>query len=499
MNDEDPPFSSQVILELNQKFKTQWALGSAESLLAWDLEVNMPPKGSASRGVVLAEVSLLTQKQMSEIYPLLDKTDSKQGDLNDYEKGVVRILKRKQKFFTKIPPYLLERERKLAAEAYVIWRDARKRSDFKTFQPYLEKFIELKREEVDKLGYKGHPYNALLDQFEEDFTVEDADRMFAKLVPALKTILAKVQKSKYTVDSPLVEMSYDEDALAKTNRQLVEVLGMPKDKFRMDISAHPFEAPMSREDVRITTRYEGTDFRRSLFSVIHESGHAIYELQLNERLQFSPIGVAVSNGFHESQSRFWENVVGRSRGFIRLIRPVLQGNLNFVAPFSDEDLYYYFNLVRLGMIRVDADELTYNFHTALRYELEKKMIGGEVSASELPEIWNDKMEEYLGVRPLNDSEGILQDVHWSHGDIGYFPTYTVGNVIAGMIWHNIRKELSFEELIQSGDFNPVKKWLYVKIHKWGATYSPKELAEKSLGEPINPDRLIEYLKWKYES
>lgn len=266
----------------------------------------------------------------------------------------------------------------------------------------------------------------------------------------------------------------------------------------MDLSTHPFEANMARDDVRITTRYEGTDFRRALFSTIHESGHAIYELQIDEKLHFTPTGVAVSNGFHESQSRFWENVIGRSKEFVSLISPILQ-SLDFTASFSNEQLYYYFNLVKPGTIRVDADELTYNFHTALRYNLEKKVIGGEASASELPGMWNDAMEEYLGIVPPNDAQGVFQDVHWSHGDFGYFPTYTLGNVIAGMIWHNIRKDLPLEEKVRSGDFQPVKQWLFEKIHRWGATFAPKDLAVRSFGEPINSDRLIEYLEWKYNS
>jgi carboxypeptidase Taq len=498
MSSSASPFSSPIILELNQKYKTQWALRSAESLLGWDLEVNMPPRAATSRGVVLGEVSMLIQKQMAEIYSPLEKAEAREQDLNDYERGVVRILNRKKKFYTKIPPALLEEENKVAAEASVVWREARKRSDFKAFKPHLEKNIELKREEAETLGYEGHPYNALLDQYEEGLTVDDVDRMFSKLISALKSILARTQNSQFTAGSPLVERSYEVDAMSRINRKLVDILAMPKDRFRTDISTHPFEANMSRDDVRITTRYEGTDFKRALFSTIHESGHAIYELQIDESLQYSPIGTAVSNGFHESQSRFWENVIGRSREFIRLIRPMLQEDLDFLGPFSDEQLYHYFNQVKPGLIRVDADELTYNFHAALRYELEKKMIGGEVSASELPEMWNDTMEEYLGIRPKNDAEGILQDVHWSHGDFGYFPTYTLGNIIAGMIWHSLRKDLPFEEDIRTGEFDPVKIWLYEKIHRWGATFSPKELSVKSLGEPINPERLIEYLKWKYQ-
>ena len=265
-------FSNPLVLELNRKFTTVWALRSTGSILGWDLEVNMPPRGSTARGIVMGEVMILVQKQMTEIYPILEKAGEREGDLNDYEKGIVRVLKRTQKYFTRIPPSLLEREIQLAAEAFVIWRDARKKSDFKAFLPSLEKLVELKREEAEKLGYEDHPYNALLDQYEEGLTVADVDRMYSKLIPALKKIIGKMQNSKFTGNSPLVEKVMMYGSLSEVNRKLVDILGMPKERFRVDISAHPFETSISRDDVRITTRYEGTDFRRAVFSTIHESG-----------------------------------------------------------------------------------------------------------------------------------------------------------------------------------------------------------------------------------
>ena len=490
-------FRNPGVLEINQKYKTQWALQSAKDLLEWDLEVYLPPAGSSARGTVLAEVSLLMQKQMSDIYPMLDKLLD--GDLNNYEKGDARVLRRKRKYFTRIPPSLLERKSKTAAEATVAWRSARRNADFRAFEPYLDKSIEIAREEAEKLGYEKHPYDALLDQYEEGFTVDDADAMYSRLVPELKGILEKIQKqnSRFLEKSQLTTKSYGVPAMSEVNDRLIAMLGMPKDRFRVDISTHPFSQSMSRDDVRITTRYEGNDFKRALFSTIHESGHAIYELQIDEKLEYSPIGTAVSFGFHESQSRFWENVIGRSREFVSLLRPTLIEGLPFVSSFDDDQLYYYFNEVAPGVIRVDADELTYNFHTALRYDIEKKAISGELETSELPEIWNDTLEKYLGIRPANDAEGILQDVHWSHGSFGYFPTYTLGNVIAGMIWHDIRRDLALNERIRTGDFAPIKRWLYEKIHRWGSTFAPKELAVKAFGRSVTPDDLIEYLKAKF--
>ncbi|MDA4112115.1 MAG: carboxypeptidase M32, partial [Thaumarchaeota archaeon] len=445
-------FSAPGVVALNEKFKPIWALNSAGSLLGWDLEVNMPKMGAVARGIVAAEISLLEQKLMSDLYPFLEHADKAQGDLNDCEKGVIRVLKRKHKFYTKIPPSLLEAEQKISVESTVAWRAAREKSDFRAFKPYLEKTVAMKIEEAEKLGYEKHPYNALLDLYDEGLTVDDMDSLFSRLIPALKRILEKLRSDpSYISDSPLLEIRYDAESMKKVNEKLTDILGMPKDRFRMDISTHPFMEGIARDDVRITTRYEGKDFRSSMYSVVHESGHAIYELQIDEKLDYTALGRAVSNGFHESQSRFWENVVGRSRSFVSLVEPALRENLDFIAPYDKEQLYAYFNLVRPGLIRVDADELTYNFHIALRYELEKKLLDGKISPSDLPSIWSEMMDDYLGITPGNDAEGALQDVHWSSGSFGYFPTYTLGNIISGMIWHNIRKEIPLEDIVQKGE------------------------------------------------
>ncbi|MGI0079611.1 MAG: carboxypeptidase M32 [Nitrososphaerales archaeon] len=492
-------FSNPIIKELNEKFKPFWALKRSEALLGWDLEVNMPEKATESRGFIMGQIALLSQEHIARLYPTIDQA-SKLKDLNDYERGVLRVLEYLRKFYTRIPSSLLEEEQRVSVEATVVWREARKKSDFRAFLPHLEKIIGIKLQEADKLGYEKHPYDALLDLYEEGVTVEDMDAMFSRMIPALKRILEKVSsEKKFLSNHPLEEARYDTEALVRVNRKLTEILGLPKERSRMDISTHPFMTSISRDDVRITTRYLGYDFARSTFGTIHESGHAIYELQLNEKFEYTPIGNSASTGFHESQSRFWENIVGRSRAFVSLISPMLKENLSFLAPYSDEDLFRYFNVLKPQMIRIEADELTYNFHIALRYDLEKKLIAGKIVASELPSIWNDAMDEYLGIRPNDDAEGVLQDVHWGSGGFGYFPTYSLGNIIAGMIWYNMRKDVDLDQTIKSGDLAPIKTWLYERIHKFGAMYTPKALAMKTLGESFNPDRLVQYLEWKYLS
>ena len=266
----------------------------------------------------------------------------------------------------------------------------------------------------------------------------------------------------------------------------------------MDVSSHPFSINLSMDDVRITTTYEGRNFKETIFSVIHECGHALYTLQIDPSMDYTPLAGAPSAGLDESQSRFLENFLGRSRAFTNLLHPILKRNLPFISEYSEDDIYRYFNLVRPSPTR-EADEVTYNFHIFLRYELEKKLLSGEVEVSDLPTIWDDMMDEYVGVRPKNMAEGVLQDVHWSWGHFGYFPTYTLGNVIAATVFNRMKRALDFQDVIRRGDMGPIKMWLKENIHKWGATYSPKELQTKALGDVYNPEYLVRYLEEKYQA
>jgi len=269
-------------------------------------------------------------------------------------------------------------------------------------------------------------------------------------------------------------------------------------RFRMDISTHPFTETMGLNDIRITTRYEGIDFKKSIFSTIHEAGHALYNLQCDQSLSFSPIEGGTSLGLHESQSRFWENIVCRSMPFVQLISPLIRKQIDFTNQTTDDELYLYFNNVKADYIRVDADEVTYNLHIAIRYEIEKKIFGDELSVSEIPEFWNDRMEQLLGVRPTKDSEGVLQDTHWSSGLFGYFPTYTLGNLVSAIIASKMRKDLEeYQEDIKRGNFDPIRKWLRLKIHQYGSAFAPKVLLDKKLNEGYNPDYFVNYLETKY--
>jgi carboxypeptidase Taq len=486
-----------AIREILEKYQKIWAIEHSLSTLGWDTETGMPEAGATARGMASGQLQMMLQKAVLELRDPVRKAERSTG-LDDREMGVVRVLKRQLRYFTKIPPEFLDKMERTTTEATVVWRKARKNSDFKLFSQHLTKILDLKLEEAELLGYKKHPYNALLDLYDEGMTVQDADSIFSRLVPGVKKILEKVAKEGvYPSKHPLESAKYDLPAMTHVNEEILRMLDMPKERFKMAVSTHPFTNTISPDDVRITTRYEGSDFKASLFAVIHECGHALYELGTAKDIHYTPIDGGVSLGIHESQSRFWENAVGRSRGFVKLAYPMLKKSLPFVSRYDQEQLYLYFNMVKKSMIRVEADELTYNLHIAVRYEIEKRMLEGKVSVSELPEFWNDTFEVYLGRRPSKDSDGILQDVHWGFGSIGYFPTYSLGNVVMGMIWHKMGDGKLIDDSVGKGDLSVLRRWLGMNIHRWGSTYSPKELQMRTFGETYNPEWLLNYLSQKF--
>ncbi|MCE4623580.1 MAG: carboxypeptidase M32 [Caldisphaeraceae archaeon] len=493
-------FENEVIKDLLKKYKRLWALGHARALMGWDNEVNMPRGGSEERGVAIAEISTLSQEILlsPEFTSLVEKA-SKQEGLNDYEEGVVRVLNRDISIMKKIPPSLLYEISETSQKAFHAWRDAREKNDFSLFSKHLEKIVKLSIELAEKLGYEKEPYDALLDLFEEGLRTDDVINIFSYLKPSMKKIVDKVLSEKYYYfDSPLEKERYDVEKMKQVNKEVLDLLEFPWDRGRLDISPHPFTNGLGLNDVRITTRYEGFDFKRSLFSVVHEFGHATYELQIDQNFKMTPLASGVSLGIHESQSRFWENIIGRSKQFTELIKPILDKHLGFTRNYDAEDIYRYFALVKPSPIRTEADELTYNFHILLRFELERLMLRGEININDLPELWNDKMEEYLGIRPKSYKEGVLQDVHWSHADLGYFPTYTLGNIVAAQIReYLLRSNFNIYELVSERRIKDIKEKLKELIHKYGSTYRPKDLLRKQLGEEYNPKYIIDYFEEKY--
>ncbi len=482
-------------------YKPMWSLKHAISLMGWDFETYMPREGTEERGVADSQLHMLHKDLLlNRDFIGLVESAKKLGSLGDFEKGIVRLLDREITKQIKIPNELTEAESLVRIRGNMAWREARAKSDFKMYEPHLSKMIEIKKQIAEKRGYEKHPYDALLDTFEEDLTVDDMDKVFGVLTPRIQKILKKLvdSSSPFCKESNLAKSNYDINKVDELNHNVLTLLKYNMKRFRMDISTHPFTETMGLNDIRITTRYEGIDFKKSIFSTIHEAGHALYNLQCDQSLSFTPIEGGSSLGLHESQSRFWENIVCRSLPFVQLISPLIRKQVHFANQTTDDELYLYFNNVKADYIRVDADEVTYNLHIAIRYEIEKKIFGDELSVSEIPEFWNDRMEQLLGVRPTKDSQGVLQDTHWSSGLFGYFPTYTLGNLVSAIIASKMRKDLeSYEQNIKGGNFNPIRDWLRLRIHQYGSTYAPKVLLDRSLNEGYNPDYFVTYLESKY--
>jgi carboxypeptidase Taq len=490
-----------VINQILAAYKPIWSINHASSLMGWDFETYMPKGGTEERGVADSQLHLLYKELLlSKDFVSLVESAKKQQDLNDVERGIVRVLDRDITKQLKIPKELTEAESLERIRGNMVWRQAREKSDFKMYEPHLKNMIEIKKQIADKIGYEKHPYNALLDTFEEELTIDDLDKVFGVLTLQIQKILKKLvdSGSPFCKASNLEKPKYDVQKVDELNREILRLVQYDMDRFRMDVSTHPFTEAMGLNDVRITTRYEGTDFKRSISSTIHEAGHALYHLQCDQSLSVTPVEGGSSLALHESQSRFWENIVGRSRSFIQLIAPLIRRHISFANRVTDEELYLYFNSVKPDYIRVDADEVTYNLHIAIRYEIEKKIVGGELAVSEIPQFWNDRMDELLGVRPTEDSQGVLQDTHWSSGLFGYFPTYTLGNLVSAIIASKMRQDLKdYEQDIRKGDFEPVREWLRQKIHRHGSVYAPKALLKNTFNEGYNPDYFVTYLETKY--
>ncbi len=494
-------FENEKIKEILEYYRKIWALNHASGLMGWDMEVYMPKEGVRERSVAQGELSMLLHQLITDdkFVEMVEKAAEQEG-LNEYEQGVIRVLKREIKHAKAIPREVIGELSRVTGEATMAWREAREKNDYEKFKPYLDKIIELERKIADYLGYEEHPYDALADLFEEGYTVRDYDRFFGEIEKPLKNLLQKIMEN-WPKEHPLESREYDKEKLKKVNLEILKLLGYPlESRARMDVSAHPFTIGLGVGDVRITTRYEGFDFKRSLLAVVHEFGHALYELQISPEFSMSPIAHGVSSGIHESQSRFWENIIGRSKEFAENIYPLLKENLDFMAEYSPEDIYIYFNTVKPSLIRVEADEVTYNMHILLRYTLEKLMITGEINTSDLPELWNEKMEEYLGIKPKDYKDGVLQDIHWSLGSIGYFPTYSLGTVLAAQIGYHASRDIpGFQEKIRSGEYGEIREYLRDKVHRYGSMYPPKELLKKSFGEEVEPRYFLEYLEKKYLS
>lgn len=476
---------------------------NALGVLYWDSRTHTPPKGQERQAEVIGFLS--TRVYQLTVAPEMDQflgalgTPENLARLDPVTAKAVREYQKENERMKKIPPAMYEEYVVLTARAESIWEEAKRNNDFATFEPYLTKIVAFNRQFAQLWGYQDHPYDALLEPYEPGMTVAILDRLFADLRQATVVLLKRIEASNRPVDTRAFAGHFSPGLQEQLGKYLLQEIGFDFAAGNLSESEHPFTGGTHRGDIRLTTHYYENDLRSSVFSCIHEGGHGIYEQNIDPALINTPLGTGTSMGVHESQSRFYENRIGRSRSFWQRYYPKLQEL--FPEPFARiplEDFYRGVNCVQPSLIRTEADELTYNLHIILRYEIEKALIEGSCQVADLPQIWTAKMEEYLGVRPQNDAEGVLQDVHWSGGSFGYFPSYTIGNIYSAQFAAAMERDgLQLAARVADGDFAAIKEWLGKHIHIFGKLKTPAEILAETTGETIDAAYLIRYFEQKY--
>ena len=488
--------------ELHIKARELTDLNSILALLQWDQEVMLPTGGAEGRAGQFSALSTIVHQKITS--PVLGKIirelSEKPEELSSTDVSLIRVLKREYDKNTKLPEKFVADFSRLTSEALPVWVEARKKNNFGLFQPLLGKIISMSRQKADFLGYVDHPYDALLDLYEEGLTTSGLEVLFENLKGELSELLQHKVSQQRPVPEKLSDMApmLLKDQVQFSERLLAEI-GYDFNRGRQDISAHPFTTSLGHNDRRVTNRFRA-DSLEFIFSALHEGGHALYEQNIAKKFAEAPLDEGVSLGIHESQSRLWENIIGRSHLFWEKYYPLLQEFLpkqfqNIVL----DDFVRHINRVQPGMIRVEADEVSYNLHVLIRFELEKGLIEGSIEVTDLPGLWNEKYLHYLNVAVDSDSNGVLQDIHWAHGSFGYFPTYTIGNLAAVQIWQTYcRFDPEHQQTLKQGKLDTIRNWLTENIYSHGAVYPPAELLLKVCGKPLDSKYFIEYLKNKPE-
>lgn len=484
-----------------EKVRELYYLRSAAGLLSWDQETMMPPKGAPVRAKQLATLSSLRHDRLTspEFGELLEELEA-ENRLGD-EGIIIREMARDYRRAVKMPTRLVQELAETTSLAYDVWTRARKESDFRSFVPWLEKVFELKKQEARCLGFDKNLYDAHLDDYEPGLTAEFTETLFTRLRDTLTPLVDRVGEAP---DRPAangwLRAHYPAALQEQFGREIIGAMGLDWEAGRLDVSPHPFCGGAGPSDVRLTTRYNENDFLVSLFSIIHEAGHALYEQGLEFRHFGTPLCDTASLGIHESQSRLWENQVARSADFWEYWFPrFLQIFPEQASSLKIQDFYPAINRVRRSLIRVDADELTYNLHIILRFELEQDIFRDHLAVRDLEEAWNAKIKQYLHIVPPDAAHGVLQDVHWSSGLIGYFPTYVLGNIHAAQFFRKACSDVpDLRENIRHGRLLPLREWLREKVHRHGRRYPPAELVTQVTGEPPNVDYFVQYLHQKFD-
>lgn len=481
--------------ELMREKKT---IDSTLAVLHWDIETTAPKMGQEHLSEMIGYLSLKSYEITTsrEFIELLEFLREEENYLTEIEKKEIHELLDEVEKLRKIPPQEYKEYSELTASAQGIWAEAREKNDFKMFQEDLKKIFDYTIRFAKYRGGDENLYNIILDDYEKGMDIEKLDEFFAALKKEIVPLLKKIMERGVDYEA-LIKGEVSKEKQKEFSNFLAEYLGFDFNRGILAESAHPFTLTVNRDDVRITTRYIKDLPLSSVFSTIHESGHAIYEQGIDESLKDTVLCDGTSMGIHESQSRFYENIVGRSEEFWKKIYPEARKHYEYLNGVSFEDFIKGINSVQPSLIRVEADELTYSLHVMVRYEIEKGLFTGEFEVEKLPEIWNRKMEEYLGTVPVDDRVGVLQDVHWSCGLIGYFPSYALGNAYAAQLYHTMKKELDVEKILELGEMEKIKNWLHEKIHRYGKMKTPRELIKDITGEDLNPRYYIDYLKDKY--
>lgn len=478
-------------------------LGKAMAVLSWDKEVNMPPGGLAARIQQLTTLSRLTH-QFSTSDELGELIEAAAAELNgaDYdsnEASLIRLLRRQYEEARKLPQAFVIRVSQVSGQAHAAWVKARAENDFPTFQPWLEQVVELCQEMAELYGYEDEKYDALLDKYEYGLKTADVRAIFSAVKAELVPLRQAIEERGTAVDDSLLHQNFPIETQQEFARYIVQAVGYDFNRGHLGTVVHPFATSFGRDDSRITTRWYPDFLNPALFGALHESGHAMYEQGTHPDLARTPLARGTSLGFHESQSRMIENLVGRSLGFWQAHYPKLQSLFpEQLGGHSLQEFYRAINKVQPSFIRVEADELTYNFHIILRFELEQAMLNGELAVKDLPAAWNAKMEELLGVTPPTDSEGCLQDVHWTRPGFGYFPTYALGNLYGAQIWETAvaHSPAILDELAQ-GKTETLLAWLGENIHQHGRKFTPGELIQRIAGGPLSHEPFIRYATAKF--
>jgi carboxypeptidase Taq len=474
-------------------------LRNAASLLFWDQRVMMPPGGSAARADAIATISRIAQERFvaSDIGELLEELRGleESSGYDSFEASLIRVTRRDFEKATRVPPELVGEMRKASAVALSAWGPAKEQSDFELLRPHLETNLELRHRYVECFDKPDETYDVLLDDYEPNMKTAEVREIFAGLKEQLVPLIREIADAG-DVDDSFLQGEFDIGAQRKFGLEIAQRFGYTDEEWRLDQTPHPFMSSPGHGDIRLTTNYRPDDLS-SIFATMHEFGHGVYEWGVDPSLARTPLGTGVSLGLHESQSRTWENLVGRSRSFWRYFYPSLQETFPQLASVDEEAFYRAVNKVHPSLIRIDADEVTYNMHIILRFELEQELIEDRIPVKDLPEAWNERMDEYLGIDVPDDAHGVLQDMHWAGGGLGYFPTYSLGNVISVQIWERALDDLGdLDERFERGEFGELREWLTEHVYRMGRKFTPQETIERVTGSRIDSKPYVRYLREK---